>query len=168
VSLAESFLLNGIANFIGTYWPVSDSAASRFANAFYGGLLAGKSLSLAMREARQAAKAVSPRDWANYMHFGDPLYVMRHAQPCDGQASDSALGLRTPSQPSVRSDANGPSKDFHSADAAGFADKINCGSASRCASFSLPRVLPLRRPLSGSHAMAAIATDGGYVDERAA
>ena len=79
VSLAESFLLNGIANFIGTYWPVNDSAASRFANTFYGGLLAGKPLSPAMREARQAAKSVSPRDWANYLHFGDPLYKVRQA-----------------------------------------------------------------------------------------
>jgi len=97
VSLAERFLLSGIANFVGTYWPVSDNAASRFANAFYGGLLAGKPLSLAMREARQAAKSVNPRDWANYLHFGDPLYVMRQAQPADGEASGSGLGLQTSS-----------------------------------------------------------------------
>jgi hypothetical protein len=79
VSLAESFLLNGIANFIGTYWPVNDAAALKFAGTFYGGLLAGKSLSSAMREARQATKSVSQRDWANYIHFGDPLYRVRHA-----------------------------------------------------------------------------------------
>jgi hypothetical protein len=29
--LAESFLLNGIANFVGTLWPVHDAAASQFA-----------------------------------------------------------------------------------------------------------------------------------------
>jgi CHAT domain-containing protein len=80
VSLAEGFLLNGIANFIGTYWPVNDIAASQFATTFYAGLLAGKPLSLAMREARQVAKSVSQRDWANYLHFGDPLYVLRRAQ----------------------------------------------------------------------------------------
>jgi len=40
---------------------------------------------------------VSPRDWANYMHFGDPLYVMRHAQSADGQASGSAIGQQAPS-----------------------------------------------------------------------
>jgi len=79
VSLAEGFLVNGIANFIGTYWPVDDVAASRFANAFYAGLLAGKPLSVAMREARQTAKAINSRDWANYLHFGDPLYVLRRA-----------------------------------------------------------------------------------------
>jgi CHAT domain-containing protein len=79
VSLAESFLLNGIANFIGTYWPVNDAAALKFAGTFYAGLLSGKSLSSAMREARQATKTVSQRDWANYIHFGDPLYKVRHA-----------------------------------------------------------------------------------------
>jgi CHAT domain-containing protein len=79
VSLAESFLLNGIANFIGTYWPVNDAAALQFAKTFYGSLLAGKSLSAAMREARQATKKVSERDWANYLHFGDPLYRVRHS-----------------------------------------------------------------------------------------
>jgi hypothetical protein len=79
VSLAESFLLNGIANFIGTYWPVNDAAALKFAGTFYGGLLSGKSLSSAMREARQATKTVSQRDWANYIHFGDPLYKVRQA-----------------------------------------------------------------------------------------
>jgi len=80
VSLAEGFLLNGIANFIGTYWPVDDIAASRFAAAFYAGLLGGKPLTLAMREARRAAKSVNSRDWANYLHFGDPLYVLRRPQ----------------------------------------------------------------------------------------
>jgi hypothetical protein len=32
-----------------------------------------------MREERQATKTVSQRDWANYIHFGDPLYRVRHA-----------------------------------------------------------------------------------------
>jgi CHAT domain-containing protein len=35
VGLAEGFLLSGIANFIGTYWPVNDLAALRFAHTFY-------------------------------------------------------------------------------------------------------------------------------------
>ena len=79
VSLAESFLLIGIANFIGTFWPVNDAAALKFAATFYSGLLSGKSLSSAMREARRATKSVSQREWANYIHFGDPLYRVRHA-----------------------------------------------------------------------------------------
>jgi hypothetical protein len=77
VSLAEGFLLAGIANFIGTYWPVNDMAALQFAITFYSNLLSGKLLSVSMREARRAAKAISYRDWANYLHFGDPLYRVR-------------------------------------------------------------------------------------------
>jgi pSer/pThr/pTyr-binding forkhead associated (FHA) protein len=79
VSLAEGFLVNGIANFIGTFWPVNDVAAFQFASVFYAGLLSGQPLSSAMREGRRAAKSVSPRDWANYLHFGDPLYTLRQA-----------------------------------------------------------------------------------------
>jgi hypothetical protein len=51
----------------------------RFAHTFSGSLLAGKSLSASMREARQATRTVSPRDWANYLHFGDPLFTVRVA-----------------------------------------------------------------------------------------
>ena len=79
VGLAEGFLLSGIANFIGTYWPVNDLAALRFAHTFYANLLTGNSLSGSMREARQVARTISPRDWANYLHFGDPLYTVRIA-----------------------------------------------------------------------------------------
>jgi hypothetical protein len=79
VGLAEGFLLSGIANFIGTYWPVNDLAALRFAHSFYTNLLTGNSLSASMREARQVARTISPRDWANYLHFGDPLYMVRVA-----------------------------------------------------------------------------------------
>jgi CHAT domain/FHA domain len=80
VGLAEGFLLSGIANFIGTYWPVNDLAALRFAHTFYSHLLTGNSLSASMRAARQVAKTISPRDWANYLHFGDPLYMVRVAE----------------------------------------------------------------------------------------
>lgn len=77
VGVAESFLLHGVANFIGTYWKVDDVAAQRFAATFYGSLLDGKSMSIAMREARNAIRSMGARDWANYQHFGDPLYALR-------------------------------------------------------------------------------------------
>lgn len=79
VGIAESFLLHGVANFIGTFWKVDDAAANGFAATFYGGLLTGKAMSVAMREARHGIHSVGPRDWANYLHFGDPLYVLRQA-----------------------------------------------------------------------------------------
>jgi lysophospholipase L1-like esterase len=78
VTLAESFLISGIANFIGTYWPVNDAAAMRFASVFYTNLLDGRAMSVALREARREIRSLGPRDWANYLHFGDPLYTLRH------------------------------------------------------------------------------------------
>lgn len=74
VSLAESMLLGGVSNLIGTYWPVNDAAAGKFAATFYNGLLGGDSLGLALRNARQEILALSARDWANYQHFGNPSY----------------------------------------------------------------------------------------------
>ena len=77
IGIAESFLVHGAANFVGTFWKVDDIAADSFAATFYAGLLAGKPLSVAMREARIGIQKIGPRDWANYLHFGDPLYVLR-------------------------------------------------------------------------------------------
>ena len=77
VSLAESMLLGGVNNLIGTYWPVNDAAAGKFAATFYNGLLGGDPLGLALRNARQEILALSARDWANYQHFGNPSYRLR-------------------------------------------------------------------------------------------
>ena len=70
-------LLGGVSNFIGTYWPVGDAAAAKLSTTFYTGLLAGDPLGLALRNARKQTRDVSPRDWANYQHFGNPSYRLR-------------------------------------------------------------------------------------------
>lgn len=77
IGLAEGFLLSGVSNFIGTYWPVSDVAALKFAVTLYEALLRGEPMGLALRGARKEIQKLGPRDWANYMHFGDPLYRVR-------------------------------------------------------------------------------------------
>lgn len=77
VGLAEGFLTSGLMNFIGTYWPVDDLGATRFAQTFYKALLAGDSIGLAMRLARKEIGDAGLRDWANYLHFGDPMYRVR-------------------------------------------------------------------------------------------
>lgn len=77
VGLAEGFLMSGLMNFIGTYWPVDDLGATRFAQTFYKALLAGDSIGLAMRLARKEIGDAGLRDWANYLHFGDPMYRVR-------------------------------------------------------------------------------------------
>ncbi len=77
VSLAEAMLLGGVNNLIGTYWPVNDAAAGKFAAIFYSGLLGGDPLGQALRNARNEILVLAGRDWANYQHFGNPSYRLR-------------------------------------------------------------------------------------------
>lgn len=69
-TVAETMLCSGIANFIGTYWPVDDLGASTFAGRFYGALIENKNLGDAMLSARDAIK--TRNDWANYILYGNP------------------------------------------------------------------------------------------------
>lgn len=77
VGFAEAFLRGGIANFIGTYWPVDDAAAGAFAPSFYEGLLAGKSLAEALMSSRRVLQQAKLGDWADYILYGDPSFVMK-------------------------------------------------------------------------------------------
>lgn len=77
VSLAEALLVSGVGSFIGTYWPVDDFAAGEFATGFYDELLAGRPMAAAMRAARQRLVDINSKDWANYLHFGDPTTILR-------------------------------------------------------------------------------------------
>jgi hypothetical protein len=81
VSLAEMILTGGVRNFVGTYWPVNDKAATRFSATFYERLLQGEALGIALRDARQAIRPINDRDWANYLHFGNPNYRIRRPVP---------------------------------------------------------------------------------------
>ena len=76
VGLAEAFLLGGLANFVGTYWPVGDFAAKTFADKLYAGLLAGKTLGDAVQEGRAAIRPRSP-DWADYILYGNPDFALK-------------------------------------------------------------------------------------------
>ena len=64
----------GVANYIGTYWPVGDKAAYAFAEKFYGAIIAGDSLGDALCKARQGLLAKKEGDWGDYIHFGNPLF----------------------------------------------------------------------------------------------
>lgn len=76
-SLAEAMMLRGVMNIIGTYWPVGDAAAQLFSRNFYASLLSGDRLGLAMCKARRAVRDIGSSDWANYLHYGDPEYLLR-------------------------------------------------------------------------------------------
>jgi len=67
---AEAFLRGGVANFLGTWWPVSDAAAARFATVFYQQLMQGTAVGPALNAARNAVRRIGSGDWANYLHYG--------------------------------------------------------------------------------------------------
>jgi hypothetical protein len=82
VGFAEAFMRYGVANFVGTYWPVGDSSAATFARAFYELLLSGAPLGDALLAGRKAVKASGSVDWADYIHYGDPRFrIKEHAGP---------------------------------------------------------------------------------------
>ena len=77
VGFAEALMRYGVANFVGTYWPVGDSAASSFAREFYGALLAGGTIGEALLAGRKAVQKSGSVDWADYMHYGDPRFSLK-------------------------------------------------------------------------------------------
>ena len=76
-SFAEAFLRGGIANYLGTYWPVGDAAALLFAEHFYQRLLAGENLGDALMAGRKAVEMDGSSDWADYILYGDPAFVLK-------------------------------------------------------------------------------------------
>ncbi len=75
---AEAFLRGGVANYVGTYWPVGDSAAEAFAAAFYGGLAGGQPIGEALVAARRVVKdEIQSSDWAGYMHYGAHDFALK-------------------------------------------------------------------------------------------
>ncbi len=77
LSIAEAFLLNGIPQFIGTYWPVGDAGARTFGTVFYNSLAGGDPIGGALRKARQELWRAGDKDWATYMHYGWPMSRLR-------------------------------------------------------------------------------------------
>jgi hypothetical protein len=83
VGFAEALLRGGIANFIGTYWPVHDDTASTFSANFYAQLLQGATLNDALLKSRSSVKQLkssdAPQDWADYIFYGDPDFCLKAA-----------------------------------------------------------------------------------------
>ena len=70
-SFAEGVLRRGVRSFIGTFFVVDDPAARDFSTTLYEGLLAGRRLGTAVRDARARLHAQGQPDWANFLLFGD-------------------------------------------------------------------------------------------------
>jgi pimeloyl-ACP methyl ester carboxylesterase len=76
-SLAEGFLDGGVANFVGTHWPVGDAAALGFSTRFYARLLDGARLGEALLAARRHVFGLASIDWADYVHYGSHDFALR-------------------------------------------------------------------------------------------
>lgn len=79
VGLAEAFLRGGVANYLGTYWPVDDTAGREFASKFYAAVVAGQTIGNALIAGRAAVRALPEAsvDWADYVHYGNPHFVIK-------------------------------------------------------------------------------------------
>jgi CHAT domain-containing protein len=77
VSFAEAFLRGGIANYVGTYWPVGDTPATTFGETFYQQILAGETVGSAVMSGRKKIEAKGSADWADYILYGDPDFVLK-------------------------------------------------------------------------------------------
>jgi len=75
-SVAEGFLSGGVANFLGTHWPVGDQAAFAFSTRFYERLLDGTSLGDCVLEARRRVHELDSVDWADYVLYGSPDFTV--------------------------------------------------------------------------------------------
>jgi hypothetical protein len=75
-SVAEAFLGGGVANFIGTHWPVGDQAALVFSTSFYQRLLDGALLGDCVLAARQQVAAIGSIDWADYVLYGNADFTV--------------------------------------------------------------------------------------------
>jgi hypothetical protein len=77
IGFAEAFLRGGVANYVGTYWPVGDSAAKEFADTFYTALLNGESVGKALLAGRGKVKNLPSVDWADYVHYGSFDFTLK-------------------------------------------------------------------------------------------
>jgi CHAT domain-containing protein len=78
-SVAEAFLGGGVANFLGTHWPVGDDSALAFSTRFYERLLDGATLGECVLAARRRVYEQRSIDWADYVHYGSPDFTLGHA-----------------------------------------------------------------------------------------
>ena len=75
-SVAEAFLGGGVANFLGTHWPVGDQAALAFSTHFYDRLLDGTALGDCVLAARQRVLQLDSIDWADYVLYGNFDFIV--------------------------------------------------------------------------------------------
>ena len=84
VGLAEAFLRGGVANYVGTYWPVGDAAAEAFAQVFSTELLGAQD--------RRRRAPCRPREgprfrpWRPNLESATPAGGRASVEPGDGES----------------------------------------------------------------------------------
>ncbi len=78
VTLTESFMQNGAANYPGIYWPVEDNAAADFSETFYKNLVLGALIGKALQNRRNEVCKIKPLNWADYVHHGSYGFVRNY------------------------------------------------------------------------------------------
>ncbi len=77
VSFAEAFLRGGIANFVGTYWPVGDAERRGFRQDLLRRHRPRPSIGDALIAGRSEVQKLGSFDWADYIHYGDPDFQVK-------------------------------------------------------------------------------------------
>jgi len=80
LSVAAAFIRGGVANFLGTYWPVGDAPAEVFSRQFYPALVGGSTMGDAVLAARRAVEKRGSADWADYVFYGNPDFVLKRKE----------------------------------------------------------------------------------------
>ena len=124
--MANAFILAGVKHYVGTFWEVSDESSRRFAGAFYGHLMAGRTVGGALQDARQTLigdVGEANLIWASYVLYGDPTTaylppVVVGDSPA-GEADTAITGTSFTTQRPVTVDATGPEEILHFASRSG-------------------------------------------------
>jgi CHAT domain-containing protein len=92
-SWGARLVLLGCGGFIGSLWPVTDTAALAFARAFYGELIRGCAIGEAVARARREVREAFPGDptWLAYCCFADPMAQLERREGEDGSIGASTV-----------------------------------------------------------------------------
>jgi CHAT domain-containing protein/pimeloyl-ACP methyl ester carboxylesterase len=92
IGFAEAFMRGGVANFLATYWPVGDLAAKVFADRLYAQLMKGAPVGDAIQQGRRAVRDTGSKDWADYVFYGDPRFLLKTGSSARMPELESADG----------------------------------------------------------------------------
>lgn len=71
-------MCSGVANYVGTYWPVERQSAEAFAQTSYRELLRQRTIGAALLTGRErVCSELKSVDWADYIHYGSYDFALK-------------------------------------------------------------------------------------------